>query len=51
MAGPLVPVGGAGSNGPTGPQVPESALLELSSIPTKSRVARLSPVSKTSSRP
>ena len=34
IAGTLIPVGGDGSNGPTGPRAPESALLELSSIPT-----------------
>ena len=51
MAGPLVPVGGAGSNGPTGPQAPESPLLELTSIPTKSGIARFSSVSPTRSRP
>jgi glucokinase len=44
MAGTLVPVGGAGSNGPTGPQARESPLLELTSIPTNPE-SRGSPLS------
>ena len=51
MAGPPVPVGAAGSNGPTGPRGAESPLLELTSIATNPEATRSPAVSTTCSRP